>query len=71
MLRFAANRDFFLNIVSWLSNDEDLISIRPKEPEDRRIQLTRAQMMMVRLVSQFVIPLIVILAGILVWLKRR
>jgi hypothetical protein len=33
--------------------------------------LTRAQMMMVRLVSQFVIPLIVILAGILVWLKRR
>jgi hypothetical protein len=25
----------------------------------------------VRLVSQFVIPLIVILAGILVWLKRR
>jgi ABC-type uncharacterized transport system involved in gliding motility auxiliary subunit len=71
VLRFAANRDFFLNIVSWLSNDEDLISIRPKEPEDRRIQLTRAQMMMVRLVSQFVIPLIVILAGILVWLKRR
>ncbi len=71
VLRFAANRDFFLNIMSWLSNDEDLISIRPKEPEDRRIQLTRAQMMMVRLVSQFLIPLMVILAGILVWLKRR
>jgi len=71
VLRFAANRDFFLNIMSWLSNDEDLISIRPKEPEDRRIQLTRAQMMMVRSVSQFIIPLIIILAGVMVWLKRR
>jgi ABC-type uncharacterized transport system involved in gliding motility auxiliary subunit len=71
VLRFAANRDLFLNMVNWLSNDEDLISIRPKEPEDRRIQLTRAQMVLLRLVSQFLIPLGVILAGVLVWLKRR
>ena len=56
-------------VMKFLS--EVACEIRPKEPEDRRIQLTRAQMMMVRLVSQFVIPLIVILAGILVWLKRR
>lgn len=57
--------------MDWLTNDEDLISIRPKDPEDRRIQLTRSQMVMLRLVSQFLIPLGVILAGVLVWLKRR
>jgi ABC-type uncharacterized transport system involved in gliding motility auxiliary subunit len=71
VLRFAANRDLVLNMVSWLSNDEDLISIRPKAPADQRLQLTRSQMMLVRTVSQFLIPLAVILAGILVWLKRR
>ena len=27
------NRDFFLNIVSWLAEEEDLISIRAKDPE--------------------------------------
>ncbi len=42
-LGFSGNRNLLLNMVNWLSSDEDLISIRPKEPEDRRITLTRAQ----------------------------
>jgi ABC-type uncharacterized transport system involved in gliding motility auxiliary subunit len=57
--------------MSWLSNDEDLISIRPKDPVDKRLEITRAQLTLLRLVSQFLIPLGVILAGILVWLRRR
>jgi ABC-type uncharacterized transport system involved in gliding motility auxiliary subunit len=71
ILRFAGNRDLFLNMMNWLSADEDLISIRPKDPEDRRIQLTRAQMNMVRTVSQFLIPLAVIALGVMVWWRRR
>lgn len=70
-IRFVGNRDLFLNVMSWLSNDEDLISIRPKDPVDKRLEITRAQLTLLRLVSQFLIPLGVILAGILVWLKRR
>ena len=30
-------------MMNWLSSDEDLISIRPKAPEDRRVTMTRAQ----------------------------
>jgi len=70
-LGFAGNRDLALNMLNWLSSDEDLISIRPKDPEDRRIQLTRSQMLMVRMVSQFMIPLLVIMLGIMVWWRRR
>ena len=40
ILRFNGNRDLFLNMMNWLSSDEDLISIRPKEPEDRRLSLS-------------------------------
>ena len=58
-LRFNGNRNLMLNMMNWLSSDEDLISIRPKEPEDRRIILTRAQFLMLRSVSQFLLPLIV------------
>jgi ABC-type uncharacterized transport system involved in gliding motility auxiliary subunit len=71
ILRFGGNRDFFLNAVNWLSSDEDLISIRPKDPTDRRLELNRSQMTMIRTVSQFLIPLTVILAGIVVWWRRR
>lgn len=71
VLRFAGNRDLFLNMANWLSNDEDLISIRPKDPEDRRIQLTRSQMAVVRTVSQILLPLAIVLGGIFVWWRRR
>ena len=70
-LRFNGNRDLALNVMNWLSSDEDLISIRPKEPEDRRITLTRAQMNWVRMTSQFLLPLIVVFAGVSVWWRRR
>ncbi len=70
-LGFSGNRNLLLNMINWLSSDEDLISIRPKEPEDRRINLTRAQFRSVQITSQFFLPLIVIFGGVMVWLKRR
>ncbi len=70
-LGFSGNRNLLLNMVNWLSSDEDLISIRPKQPEDRRINLTVAQFRTVQITSQFFLPLIVIFGGVMVWLKRR
>ena len=70
-INFNGNRDLALNAMNWLSSDEDLISIRPKDHEDRRITMTRAQMSLVRTTSQFLLPLFVLVAGISVWWKRR
>jgi len=70
-IRFNGNRDLVLNMVNWLSSDEDLISIRPKEPEDRRLTMTVAQMRTVFWTSVVGIPLLVVAAGIGVWWRRR
>lgn len=70
-LRFNGNKNLLLNMLNWLSSDEDLISIRPKDPEDRRISLTQAQFRLLRAVSQFLLPLIVIVSGVMIWWKRR
>ncbi|MGB8458675.1 MAG: GldG family protein [Candidatus Acidiferrum sp.] len=70
-INFNGNRDLALNAVNWLSSDEDMISIRPKEPEDRRITMTKAQMNWVRVTSQFLLPLAVVFVGITVWWRRR
>jgi ABC-type uncharacterized transport system involved in gliding motility auxiliary subunit len=70
-LGFSGNRNLLLNTINWLSSDEDLIAIRPVAPEDRRITLTRAQFRMVQTTSQFFLPLIVIVGGVMVWLRRR
>lgn len=71
MLHFNGNRDLALNMMNWLSSDEDLISIRPKEPEDRRLSLTRQQMSRIFYVSVVGLPLIILVAGISVWWRRR
>ena len=68
---FNGNSDLAMNTINWLSSDEDLISIRPKAPEDRRITMTRGQLSWVRATSQFMLPMIVVIAGVFVWLKRR
>lgn len=70
-LGFNGNRDFALNTINWLASDEDLISIRPKQEEDRRITMTTAQLRLVRTTSQFLLPLAMILSGVAVWWKRR
>jgi len=68
---FNGNDDLALNAVNWLASDEDLISIRPKAQEDRRITMTRGQLNFVRATSQFVLPLAAVVAGVAVWWKRR
>jgi len=70
-INFNGNNDLALNAVNWLASDEDLISIRPKPQEDRRITMTKSQMSFVRATSQFILPLIVVVAGFAVWWKRR
>jgi len=70
-INFNGNSDLALNTINWLSSDEDLISIRPKQQDDRRITMTRAQLSWVRATSQFLLPMIVVITGVFVWLKRR
>jgi ABC-type uncharacterized transport system involved in gliding motility auxiliary subunit len=66
-----ANRDLALNMMNWLTSDEDLISIRPREPEDRRLHITGSGMRVLFLTSVIFLPLFVILSGVSMWWKRR
>jgi ABC-type uncharacterized transport system involved in gliding motility auxiliary subunit len=67
----VGNRDLALNMMNWLTSDEDLISIRPKEPEDRRLHVTGNAIRVMFLTSVIFLPLIVIVSGVSVWWKRR
>jgi ABC-type uncharacterized transport system involved in gliding motility auxiliary subunit len=70
-INFNGNSDLALNTINWLASDEDLISIRPKAQDDRRITMTGAQMNWIVITSQFLLPAIVIIGGVAVWWKRR
>jgi ABC-type uncharacterized transport system involved in gliding motility auxiliary subunit len=67
----ASNRDFLVNAVNWLSESEELISIRPKPPEDRSVFLSPTQSTLIWVSSIVLLPLVVLVAGASVWWSRR
>jgi ABC-type uncharacterized transport system involved in gliding motility auxiliary subunit len=70
-LGIQGNRDFFMNALNWLAQQENLIAIRPREPEDRRLTLTADQQQRIMLLSIFIIPGLVFATGIYAWWRRR
>jgi ABC-type uncharacterized transport system involved in gliding motility auxiliary subunit len=70
-LGIQGNRDMFLNIVNWLAQQENLISIRPKDPEDRRLTMSAAAQRNITWLSWLGIPAIVFGLGIVSWARRR
>ena len=70
-LKFNGNRDLFMNMMNWLSSDEDLISIRPKQQDDRPLTMNNRQMSTVFYESVVFLPLLIVAAGVGVWWKRR
>lgn len=71
MLGIQGNQDFFLNALNWLVGEEHLISIRPKVLGTPTVQLTPALIRQVFYGFVVVLPLAVLLAGGVVWWRRR
>ena len=70
-IRFSGNRDFFVNIIDWLARRESLISIRPKTMEVGNLSITQRIGNIYFLLSMVIFPLIIMITGAVVWLKRR
>jgi ABC-type uncharacterized transport system involved in gliding motility auxiliary subunit len=70
-ISFNGNRDLAMNAMNWLASDEDLISIRPKDRDDRRITMTQNQLNWVRNTSIGILPLGIVFVGVAIWWRRR
>ena len=70
-VRNSGNYDLFLNMVNWLAEEEDMVTIRPKEFDDRRVTLTERDSKVVLYVSVIGLPLVIIIAGLMVYYRRR
>jgi ABC-type uncharacterized transport system involved in gliding motility auxiliary subunit len=65
------NSDLFLNMVSYLAEEENLVSIRPRPPLGDRVYITESQGRLVFAVCLVALPLASVATGITVWLRRR
>lgn len=67
------NGDVFLNSVSWLNNQQNdqSLSIRPREMTNRRIVMSPGQQLAAALISTAFLPILGFTAAVFVWWKRR
>ena len=70
-LNLSGNRDLFLNSLSWLAEEEDLIAIRPREAKFTPLVLTARQARLAFWGAVVFPPLAIIGAGVAVALRRR
>lgn len=65
------NRDIFLNTANWLAQQEDLIAIRPKSPDERPITMTVDQARMVFWFTMVLVPALLFGNAFRVWWRKR
>ena len=65
------NADLFVNMNNWLTQQEDLISIHPRDAGDHRITMTADQQRNLFWLSLVVIPGLILASGVYNWSKRR
>jgi ABC-type uncharacterized transport system involved in gliding motility auxiliary subunit len=71
MLGTQGNQDLFLNAANWAAQQENLIAIRPRDPEDRRVTMTVDQQARVGYVSALILPAAILALGVFTWYRRR
>jgi hypothetical protein len=70
-LQLLGNLDLFQNAVSWLTEQEDRITIRPRSREASRLTLTQAQVSALKFLTVDALPVALLGVGLAVWLVRR
>ncbi|MGA9854540.1 MAG: DUF4350 domain-containing protein [Gammaproteobacteria bacterium] len=60
-----------LNILNWLSHDDSFININTESAPDRTLTLSHTDQAVISLGFLFVLPLLLIACGLLIWVRRR
>ena len=67
----GGNIDLFMNSINWVQGLEENISITPKDLTTLPLEITKAQTLGFSALVIIVIPAIVLIIGVVVWLRRR
>jgi len=67
----VGNLDLGMNIINWLSADEELIAIPAKTARDTGLMLTPLQSGVIGFGFLLGLPAVLLVSGLVIWLRRR
>lgn len=65
------NRDLFVNSINWLSGDVKQITVRPNRSRASSFQMSEDEFRWIQVLSLFVLPEAIAIAGVVTWWLRR
>ena len=65
------NSRFLHELAELAAQQENLIAVRPRQPQDHRLTLTADQQNRIMILSLFIIPGLVFASGVYSWWRRR
>ncbi|MBX9894584.1 MAG: GldG family protein [Nitrosomonas sp.] len=65
------NLDFGINLVNWLTGDEEMMVIQPRATIDNNLMLNQSQLTLMAVGQMVVLPLLFLATGISIWWYRR
>lgn len=65
------NKDFILNSINWQVSGTEMINIRPKNISDQTLNISKQAIIIWMIILIAFIPLLVIVSGVAVWIRRR
>jgi hypothetical protein len=66
-----ANAEYLLNLLNRLSGRQDIVPLRPKSFTGRGLNLPRFTVNMLGAIFIFLVPAVILAAGLVIWIKRR
>ncbi len=70
-INFSGNKDFVLNTINYLAEEEVLISIRPKKEENQPLILSSKSGKFIFLFPVFIVPVLITGIGSFIVIKRK
>lgn len=71
LFEVLGNKDLAMNMLNWLTESEDRITIRPKDEASQPLMLSQTQTSQIKVLLILAIPLAVLLTGFLMAFRRR
>lgn len=66
------NKDFILNSIGWLQEQQNMVTIRPQEESQlQQVFFTQGQANVIQYSTMIVIPLFILILGGVIWWRRR
>jgi hypothetical protein len=70
-ISLLGNLDIGVNMVNWLSGDDNLINVQPRANPDSSLTLSRGMLTSIVLMFLVALPLALLAAGGAIWWRRR